>query len=95
MGRIAAELADVVFVADDNPRLEDPAVIRKEILQGCPEALEFETREEAIYTAVKALKSGDILLIAGKGHETGQIIGTDVQPFNDVTVAQEALANVG
>jgi UDP-N-acetylmuramoyl-L-alanyl-D-glutamate--2,6-diaminopimelate ligase len=93
MGKVASEMADVIYIADDNPRLEDPALIRQQILQACPQGQEFESREEAIHAAVKSLEPGDILLIAGKGHETGQIVGTEVQPFNDVTVAEQALAS--
>ena len=91
MGKIASDLADVVYITDDNPRLEDPTTIRQQILVACSAGLEFESRQEAIHQAIEDLKSGDILLIAGKGHETGQIIGTDVQPFNDVTIAEQAL----
>ena len=92
MGKAAAENADVVYVTDDNPRSEDPASIRVEILQGCPEANEVADRAEAILRAVDALGPGDALLIAGKGHETGQIVGDTVYPFDDVEQASVAIA---
>lgn len=94
MGQIAGELADVIYVTDDNPRHEDPRQIRKEVMAACPHAVEFESRQDAIHSAINALTPGDILLIAGKGHETGQIVGDEVQPFNDVNVAQQALLSV-
>ena len=84
MGEIASNLADLVFVTDDNPRNENPASIRYEILSGCKEnALEIEGREVAISKAIKELKEGDNLLIAGKGHENYQIIGDKVIDFSD------------
>ncbi len=92
MGKAAAENADVVFVTDDNPRSEDPAGIRAEIMAACPQAREFDDRAMAILTAVDALKPGDALLIAGKGHETGQIVGTDVLDFNDSEQASLSVA---
>jgi UDP-N-acetylmuramoyl-L-alanyl-D-glutamate--2,6-diaminopimelate ligase len=92
MGGAAAEGADVVFVTDDNPRGEDPAAIRAEIMAGCPEANEIGDRAEAILAAVDALGPGDALLIAGKGHETGQIVGEAVYPFDDIEQASVAVA---
>ncbi len=92
MGAAAAEAADVVFVTDDNPRTEDAAAIRAAVLEGCPEATEIGDRAEAILTAVDALQPGDALLIAGKGHETGQIVGHDVLPFDDIEHASVAVA---
>ncbi|MCT4683297.1 MAG: UDP-N-acetylmuramoyl-L-alanyl-D-glutamate--2,6-diaminopimelate ligase [Roseicyclus sp.] len=92
MGRAAAEHADVLFVTDDNPRSEDPAAIRMEILQGCPDATEVGDRAEAILRGVDALEPGDALLIAGKGHETGQTVGDVVYPFDDVEQASVAVA---
>ncbi|AWB47848.1 UDP-N-acetylmuramoyl-L-alanyl-D-glutamate--2,6-diaminopimelate ligase [Gemmobacter aquarius] len=92
MGAAAAEHADVVFVTDDNPRSEVPAAIRAEILQACPEATEVGDRAEAILRGVDALGPGDALLIAGKGHETGQTIGGQVFPFDDVEQASIAVA---
>jgi len=92
MGKAAAEFADIVFVTDDNPRSEYPADIRAEILVACPDATEVGDRATAILTGVDALGPGDTLLIAGKGHETGQIIGDDVLEFNDVEQASIAVA---
>ncbi len=88
MGRIAHELADAVIVTDDNPRGENPGDIRSQILGACAGALEIGDRAEAIGKAVSALAPGDILIIAGKGHEQGQIVGGDVLPFNDAEVAR-------
>ncbi len=95
MGRIAAELADVVIVTDDNPRSEDPAAIRRQILAGCPNALEIGDRAEAIDRAVAGLEVGDVLVVAGKGHETGQIVGDVVHPFEDAAVVRTAVARRG
>ena len=95
MGEIACALADRVIVTDDNPRSEDPASIRQAILAACATAREIGDRAEAIRTAVGELGSGDVLLIAGKGHETGQIVGRDVRPFDDATVAREAVGGRG
>lgn len=92
MGAIAAKLADRVIVTDDNPRSEDPALIRAAILKGAPHAEEIGDRERAIFTAIGDLKAGDTLLIAGKGHETGQTIKGVVHPFDDGEVARRALA---
>ncbi len=90
MGRIAAEQADLVFVTDDNPRSEDPATIRAEILADAKGAIEVAGRAEAIRAALSAARDGDVVLLAGKGHEQGQIIGGDVLPFDDAEVAREA-----
>lgn len=92
MGQAAQAHADILFVTDDNPRSEDPAAIRAEILQACPEANEVGDRAEAILRGVDALGPGDALLIAGKGHETGQIIKGEVYPFDDVEQASIAVA---
>jgi UDP-N-acetylmuramoyl-L-alanyl-D-glutamate--2,6-diaminopimelate ligase len=92
MGEAAAKHADVVFVTDDNPRSEDPAAIRQAVLLGCPEATEVADRAEAILRAVDALGTGDALLIAGKGHETGQIVGDTTYPFDDSEQASVAVA---
>jgi UDP-N-acetylmuramoyl-L-alanyl-D-glutamate--2,6-diaminopimelate ligase len=89
MGRIAAEAADLAIVTDDNPRSEPPATIRAEIRSGAPAALEVEGRRAAIAHAIAVARDGDVVLIAGKGHEQGQIIGTVVHPFDDATVARE------
>jgi UDP-N-acetylmuramoyl-L-alanyl-D-glutamate--2,6-diaminopimelate ligase len=92
MGRAASDHADVVFVTDDNPRSEDPAQIRAAVLAGAPEAIEVGDRAEAILRGVDALGPGDALLIAGKGHETGQVVGDDVLPFDDAEQASVAVA---
>ena len=94
MGRIAGALADRVIVTDDNPRSEDPAEIRRQILAACPQAEEIGDRAEAIDRAVRGLRAGDILLVAGKGHETGQIVGADVLPFDDAEVVRAAVRNL-
>jgi UDP-N-acetylmuramoyl-L-alanyl-D-glutamate--2,6-diaminopimelate ligase len=92
MGAAAAAHADVVFVTDDNPRSEEPAVIRAAVMQGCPDATEVGDRAEAILRGINVLEPGDALLVAGKGHETGQTIGDDVLPFDDVEQASVAVA---
>jgi UDP-N-acetylmuramoyl-L-alanyl-D-glutamate--2,6-diaminopimelate ligase len=92
MGAVAARLSDVVIVTDDNPRGEDPGAIRKAVLKGAPGAIEVGDRRSAIGEAVAMAKAGDIVLVAGKGHEQGQIIGDQVLPFDDVTVARECAA---
>ncbi len=91
MGAVAAALADRVIVTDDNPRSEDPAAIRREILSSAPGALEIGDRAEAIRTAIAALEAGDVLLIAGKGHETGQIVGGKTLPYSDHAAVAAAL----
>lgn len=88
MGRVAAELADRAVVTDDNPRGEAPAAIRRQILAACPGALEIGDRAEAIAHALSSLAAGDTAVIAGKGHETGQVIGGRVLPFDDAEVAR-------
>jgi UDP-N-acetylmuramoyl-L-alanyl-D-glutamate--2,6-diaminopimelate ligase len=92
MGAIAARLADRVVVTDDNPRSENPAAIRAAILQASPGAIEIGDRREAIQASIADLHHGDVLLIAGKGHETGQIIGKQVLPFSDHEAVAAALA---
>jgi len=92
MGQAAATHADVVYVTDDNPRSEDPATIRAAVMQGAPDGIEVGDRAEAILRGVDALGPGDALLIAGKGHETGQVIGDDILPFDDVEQASVAVA---
>jgi UDP-N-acetylmuramoyl-L-alanyl-D-glutamate--2,6-diaminopimelate ligase len=94
MGEIAIRRADVTIVTDDNPRSEDAKEIRAEILAAAPGAIEIADRGEAIKSAVAMLKRGDALLIAGKGHETGQIVGDRVLPFSDTEAAQAALKDV-
>ena len=90
MGGIATRLADVAIVTDDNPRTERAEAIRAEILAAAPGAREIGDRALAIRTAVAALEPGDVLVIAGKGHEQGQIVGSDVRPFDDAAIAREA-----
>ncbi|MBX9795275.1 UDP-N-acetylmuramoyl-L-alanyl-D-glutamate--2,6-diaminopimelate ligase [Sphingomonas sp.] len=92
MGAVAAAHADVVIVTDDNPRSEDPALIRAAVMAGAPGAIEIAGRREAIAEAVAMAGAKDIVLIAGKGHEQGQIIGDLVLPFDDVAVAREVAA---
>ncbi len=92
MGRMAAELADHGIISDDNPRSEDPAAIRASMLEGHPSLVEIGDRRQAIATAVAELKEGDILVVAGKGHESGQTVGDTVTPFDDRAVAREAIA---
>jgi len=92
MGAIAAQYADAVIVTDDNPRSESPDAIRAEILAAASGAKEIGDRGEAIRSAVSSLRPGDVLLIAGKGHETGQIVGDKVLPFSDHEAARAALA---
>ena len=92
MGAVAMRLSDLVIVTDDNPRSEDPAAIRRDILEGAPGAREVAGRREAILAAVAVAGPGDIILLAGKGHEQGQIIGDMVLPFDDVSVARECAA---
>ena len=92
MGEAAARLADKVIVTDDNPRTEDAAAIRRAILEGAPGAEEVPGRREAIRAAIAEAGPGDIVLLAGKGHEQGQIVGERVLPFDDVAVAREEAA---
>ena len=95
MGAIAERLADIVIVTDDNPRSEDPAAIRRAVLAASPKAQEIGDRAEAIRTAIKLLHPGDLLLVAGKGHERGQIVGDRTLPFDDTTVVRAILAEAG
>ena len=92
MGRAATAKADVVFITDDNPRHEDAAAIRSEILGGCPNAHEVADRKLAIEQILAMAEEKDLVLLAGKGHETGQIVGDTILPFDDITIAQAALA---
>jgi UDP-N-acetylmuramoyl-L-alanyl-D-glutamate--2,6-diaminopimelate ligase len=91
MGRVAVEKADLAIVTDDNPRSEQPTEIRRQILAAAPGALEIGDRATAIAEAVAGLNRGDVLLVAGKGHETGQTIGTTVIPFCDHDAVEAAL----
>jgi len=92
MGEVASDLSDAVIVTDDNPRGEDPATIRAAIMAGAPGAREIGGRRDAIAAAIAEAGADDIVLLAGKGHEQGQIIGERVLPFDDVTVARECAA---
>lgn len=92
MGEIAGRLADYAIVTDDNPRSEDPAAIRAQVRAGCPDAVEIGDRAGAIHHAVEMMRDGDVVVIAGKGHEQGQIVGGVTHPFDDVSVASEALS---
>lgn len=92
MGEVAARLSDIAIVTDDNPRSEDPAAIRRDVMSGAPGAIEIGGRREAIAEAIARTEAGDIVLIAGKGHEQGQIVGDRVLPFDDVSVARECAA---
>lgn len=92
MGAAAAQLADRVTVTDDNPRGEDAAAIRRSVLAAAPGAEEIANRRDAIAAALRALTPGDVLVVAGKGHETSQIIGTQTLPFNDADCIREEIA---
>jgi UDP-N-acetylmuramoyl-L-alanyl-D-glutamate--2,6-diaminopimelate ligase len=100
MGEIAARLADVVVVTDDNPRSEDPAVIRAELVAGANAAaaesmvVDVADRRAAIHRALVEARPGDVVLIAGKGHETGQDVGGQVLPFDDREVARSLLDEI-
>ena len=91
MGSVAVQLADEVIVTDDNPRSEDPAAIRAAILAAAPGAKEIGGRDEAIRAAVKSVRAGDVLVVAGKGHETSQIIGSKAIHFSDAEHIREAV----
>ena len=91
MGQAAADHADIVIVTDDNPRNEDPSKIRSQVMEGCPSAIEIGNRYEAIAKGVNILKKNDVLLITGKGHESGQQVGNTLLPFNDVEEAKRAM----
>jgi UDP-N-acetylmuramoyl-L-alanyl-D-glutamate--2,6-diaminopimelate ligase len=95
MGAAAARFADDVIVTDDNPRSEDPASIRQEALAGAPGAREIGDRAQAIRDGIASLQAGDILVIAGKGHESGQTIGDEVRPFLDKDEAIKAAISLG
>jgi UDP-N-acetylmuramoyl-L-alanyl-D-glutamate--2,6-diaminopimelate ligase len=103
MGRVAAQLADVIVVTDEDPRLEDPRVINEAIADGAREAgardgdtlAVIDDRREAIAHAIASAQPGDVVLLAGKGHETSIFYGTEKRPWDDRTVAREALADLG
>ena len=94
MGAVSAKLADQVIVTDDNPRTENAADIRKAVMAGCPNASEIGDRRAAIADGIKRLGPKDCLVIAGKGHEQGQIIGDQTIPFSDVDVVREILEEI-
>ncbi len=94
MGEIATRLADQVIVTDDNPRSEEPAAIRAAIMAGAPGGIEIGDRAEAIAAGIRELGPGDIFVVAGKGHEQGQIVGSTVRPFDDAAVVREVVAKV-
>ena len=89
MGAEAMKGADVVIVTDDNPRSEDPALIRRAIMAATPGATEIGDRRAAIAAALEGVREGDVLVVAGKGHEQGQIVKGEVIPFDDATVIRE------
>ncbi len=91
MGKAAHTFADIQYITDDNPRFEDPAAIRKQIMQAAPDAIEIDGREKAIAYAIENLSKGDMLILAGKGHEEGQTIEGKTIPFNDATIAKKYL----
>ena len=96
MAKIAVTCADIVTITDDNPRTENATLIRRQLMAKCPKAREIGDRKEAIRAAIKELTEGDILVVAGKGHEEGQIIGSEKYPFNDaneIRFALERLSN--
>ena len=95
MGAIASRLADWAIVTDDNPRTEDATTIRRQILEAAPEALEIGDRAQAIVESIAGLKAGDILVVAGKGHEQGQIVGTETLAFDDRDQVRAALEDTG
>jgi len=92
MGEIAGRLADIAIITDDNPRSEDAAAIRAQVRAGCPDGIEIGDRRAAIEAAVEMMRDGDVVVIAGKGHEQGQIVAGVTHPFDDATVASEALS---
>lgn len=94
MGQIANELADIAIITDDNPRNEDPADIRREILKSCPKGLEIANRSDAIAFAIKQSQHGDIVAIIGKGHETTQIYGDITYPLNDKAIINNVIKNL-
>jgi UDP-N-acetylmuramoyl-L-alanyl-D-glutamate--2,6-diaminopimelate ligase len=88
MGAAAACFADICWITDDNPRSEDPAAIRAAVLAGCAQGIDAGDRAGAIARALAALGPGDVLAVAGKGHESGQTIGAVTHPFDDVAVVR-------
>ena len=95
MGAAVADGADIAIVTDDNPRTENPAEIRQAVVNGCPFAYEIGDRQAAIHAGLDVLDAGDVLLIAGKGHESGQAVGNTIIPFDDMKVASAAILHRG
>jgi UDP-N-acetylmuramoyl-L-alanyl-D-glutamate--2,6-diaminopimelate ligase len=96
MGKVVCDHADIAIITDDNPRGEDSATIRNEIFSACSMAENIGGRAEAIGYATSVLTAGDILLVAGKGHEQGQTINGTTHPFDDLSVTRQAMeANTG
>jgi UDP-N-acetylmuramoyl-L-alanyl-D-glutamate--2,6-diaminopimelate ligase len=91
MGRIASALTDSVIVTDDNPRSEDAISIRQDILRACPAARDIGDRATAIRAGIETLRPSDVLLVAGKGHESGQIVGQKTLPFNDIDIVRDTV----
>jgi UDP-N-acetylmuramoyl-L-alanyl-D-glutamate--2,6-diaminopimelate ligase len=91
MGRAAQENSDYVILSDDNPRSEDPAVIRAQAREGCPDSTEIGDRAEAIAYGIELMEAGDLLVVAGKGHEQGQVIGDTIHPFDDANVVRRVI----
>ncbi len=94
MGKISYKNSDVTIVTDDNPRTENPHFIRKQIIKGCPNAIEIEGRDLAIKKGISLLHENDVLIIAGKGHEKTQTIGTETLPFDDISIVNNVLMNL-
>ena len=91
MGKVAKKIADSIIITDDNPRNESASKIRRDILAGCPDAIQIANRDKAIEFAINQLQHSDSLLIAGKGHENLQLIGSETLPFNDAVVARNSV----
>ena len=91
MGKIACDYADNAYITDDNPRNEKPANIRRDMMVGAVDGIEIDGRENAIMQSVKELEQGDILIVAGKGHEQGQIVGDKILPFDDSKIIRKAI----
>ena len=91
MGEVAQRLADVAIITDDNPRSEDPASIRAAIKAACPDGIEIGDRKQAIACALDQARPGDLVVVAGKGHEQGQIVGDQILPFDDAAVIRALL----
>ena len=94
MGAVAEAMADFVYITDDNPRNENPSEIRMEIIEGCPSGVDFVDRGDAIRFGVRAMQPDDVLVITGKGNETGQIVGDQVLPFSDKNVVLETVVKM-